>query len=84
MTFRYDPQDNSYHHDMEGSGVVCSAVDILPTEFAREVKVTHLLSFNSLSFAKLCSGCHERYANCVCVPHSNNIFGYKIGFPTLW
>ncbi|KAL2503389.1 lysine-ketoglutarate reductase/saccharopine dehydrogenase bifunctional enzyme [Forsythia ovata] len=34
--FRYDPLDNSYHHDMEGSGLICSAVDILPTEFARE------------------------------------------------
>ncbi|KAG6428524.1 hypothetical protein SASPL_112776 [Salvia splendens] len=33
---RYDPDDNSYHHDMEGSGIICSAVDILPTEFARE------------------------------------------------
>ncbi|XP_022888117.1 alpha-aminoadipic semialdehyde synthase [Olea europaea var. sylvestris] len=34
--FRYDPFDDSYHHDMEGSGLICSAVDILPTEFARE------------------------------------------------
>ncbi|KAI3443496.1 hypothetical protein Pfo_000161 [Paulownia fortunei] len=33
---RYDPHDNSYHHGMEGNGVICSAVDILPTEFARE------------------------------------------------
>ncbi|KAK4414933.1 Alpha-aminoadipic semialdehyde synthase, partial [Sesamum alatum] len=33
---RYDPNDNSYHHDMAGDGVICSAVDILPTEFARE------------------------------------------------
>ncbi|KAL0338828.1 UNVERIFIED_CONTAM: Alpha-aminoadipic semialdehyde synthase [Sesamum angustifolium] len=33
---RYDPNDNSYHHDMVGDGVICSAVDILPTEFARE------------------------------------------------
>ncbi|KAK6147532.1 hypothetical protein DH2020_018444 [Rehmannia glutinosa] len=33
---RYDPNDNSYHHDMEGNGIICSAVDILPTEFARE------------------------------------------------
>ncbi|KAG8376285.1 hypothetical protein BUALT_Bualt09G0047300 [Buddleja alternifolia] len=33
---RYDPHDNSYHHEMEGDGVICSAVDILPTEFARE------------------------------------------------
>ncbi|KAL0374639.1 UNVERIFIED_CONTAM: Alpha-aminoadipic semialdehyde synthase [Sesamum radiatum] len=33
---RYDPNDNSYHHDMAGEGVICSAVDILPTEFARE------------------------------------------------
>ncbi|XP_056692551.1 alpha-aminoadipic semialdehyde synthase isoform X2 [Spinacia oleracea] len=27
---------DSYHNDMEGSGVICSAVDILPTEFAKE------------------------------------------------
>ncbi|KAL2250978.1 alpha-aminoadipic semialdehyde synthase [Sesamum indicum] len=33
---RYDPNDNSYHHDMVGDGVICSAIDILPTEFARE------------------------------------------------
>ncbi|KAL0346824.1 UNVERIFIED_CONTAM: Alpha-aminoadipic semialdehyde synthase [Sesamum calycinum] len=33
---RYNPNDNSYHHDMVGDGVICSAVDILPTEFARE------------------------------------------------
>lgn len=34
--FRYDPVKDSYHQDMEGDGVVCSAVDILPTEFAKE------------------------------------------------
>lgn len=34
--FRYDPSNDSYYHDMEGSGVICSAVDILPTEFAKE------------------------------------------------
>ncbi|KAJ7980507.1 Lysine-ketoglutarate reductase/saccharopine dehydrogenase [Quillaja saponaria] len=34
--FRYDPINDSYHYDMEGSGVVCLAVDILPTEFAKE------------------------------------------------
>uniref|UniRef100_A0A5B7CDN9 Putative alpha-aminoadipic semialdehyde synthase isoform X2 n=1 Tax=Davidia involucrata TaxID=16924 RepID=A0A5B7CDN9_DAVIN len=34
--FRYDPLRNSYHHDMDGNGVICSAVDILPTEFAKE------------------------------------------------
>lgn len=34
---RYDPVKDSYHQDMEGDGVVCSAVDILPTEFAKEV-----------------------------------------------
>ncbi|CAL1408934.1 unnamed protein product [Linum trigynum] len=34
--FRYDPENDSYHHDMEGSGVICSSVDILPTEFAKE------------------------------------------------
>lgn len=34
--FRFDPWTNSYHYDMEGNGVICSAVDILPTEFAKE------------------------------------------------
>lgn len=37
MVFRYDPVKDSYQQDMEGDGVVCSAVDILPTEFAKEV-----------------------------------------------
>ncbi|KAM0874703.1 hypothetical protein ACQ4PT_037255 [Festuca glaucescens] len=34
--FRYDPSTNLYHDDMEGNGVICLAVDILPTEFSRE------------------------------------------------
>lgn len=34
--FRYDPLINSYCHDMEGNGIICLAVDILPTEFAKE------------------------------------------------
>ncbi|CAL5375673.1 hypothetical protein CsSME_00008955 [Camellia sinensis var. sinensis] len=34
--FRYDPFNNSYHHDMDGNGLICLAVDILPTEFAKE------------------------------------------------
>ncbi|CAL0306925.1 unnamed protein product [Lupinus luteus] len=34
--FRYDPITDSYHDDMEGDGVLCLAVDILPTEFAKE------------------------------------------------
>ncbi|KAG9144913.1 hypothetical protein Leryth_024026 [Lithospermum erythrorhizon] len=34
--FRYDPLNNSYHSNMDGSGVLCSSVDILPTEFAKE------------------------------------------------
>lgn len=37
MVFRYDPMKDSYHQDMEGDGVVCSAVDIFPTEFAKRV-----------------------------------------------
>ncbi|CAJ1940610.1 unnamed protein product [Sphenostylis stenocarpa] len=32
----YDPITNSYHDDMDGNGVICLAVDILPTEFAKE------------------------------------------------
>ncbi|KAI4344673.1 hypothetical protein L6164_011872 [Bauhinia variegata] len=34
--FRYDPLTDTYHNDMEGNGLVCLAVDILPTEFAKE------------------------------------------------
>lgn len=34
--FRYDPSTNLCHDDMEGDGVICLAVDILPTEFSRE------------------------------------------------
>ncbi|XP_078157714.1 lysine-ketoglutarate reductase/saccharopine dehydrogenase bifunctional enzyme isoform X2 [Carex rostrata] len=34
--FRYDPYTDSYHDDMTSNGVVCLAVDILPTEFSRE------------------------------------------------
>ncbi|KAJ4708727.1 Alpha-aminoadipic semialdehyde synthase [Melia azedarach] len=34
--FRYDPTDDSYHHDMEGNGIICSVVDNLPTEFPKE------------------------------------------------
>lgn len=36
--FRFDPAKNSYCHDMDGDGVICMAVDILPTEFAKEVR----------------------------------------------
>ncbi|RVW28650.1 Alpha-aminoadipic semialdehyde synthase [Vitis vinifera] len=36
IIFRYDPFNDSYHHDMEGKGVICASVDILPTEFAKE------------------------------------------------
>ncbi|WCJ42897.1 Alpha-aminoadipic semialdehyde synthase [Euphorbia peplus] len=34
--FRYDPLNDSYHNDIEGKGVICSSVDILPTQFAKE------------------------------------------------
>ncbi|KAL9261363.1 Alpha-aminoadipic semialdehyde synthase-like protein [Drosera capensis] len=34
--FRYDPLSETYHFDMDGNGVICSAVDNLPTEFAKE------------------------------------------------
>ncbi|XP_038710883.1 alpha-aminoadipic semialdehyde synthase isoform X2 [Tripterygium wilfordii] len=34
--FRYDHLSGRYHHDMEGNGVICLAVEILPTEFAKE------------------------------------------------
>lgn len=42
--FRYDHISDLYHHDLEGNGVICSAVDILPTEFAKEVNGTFLFS----------------------------------------
>ncbi|GAY37557.1 hypothetical protein CUMW_029940 [Citrus unshiu] len=32
----YDPLSDSYHDDLEGNGLVCQAVDTLPTEFAKE------------------------------------------------
>ncbi|KAJ1281347.1 hypothetical protein BS78_04G299100 [Paspalum vaginatum] len=34
--FRYDPSTDSYYDDVEGDGVTCLAVDILPTEFSKE------------------------------------------------
>ncbi|XP_078429524.1 lysine-ketoglutarate reductase/saccharopine dehydrogenase bifunctional enzyme isoform X4 [Wolffia australiana] len=34
--FRYNAMTNSYHDDMAGDGVICLAVDILPTEFPKE------------------------------------------------
>ncbi|KAL0891443.1 hypothetical protein Bca101_015426 [Brassica carinata] len=34
--FRFNPVNNSYYNDMDGDGVLCMAVDILPTEFAKE------------------------------------------------
>ncbi|CAN8327160.1 unnamed protein product [Cochlearia groenlandica] len=34
--FRFNPLNNSYYNDMDGDGVICMAVDILPTEFAKE------------------------------------------------
>ncbi|MQM08195.1 hypothetical protein Taro_041051 [Colocasia esculenta] len=37
--FRYDPITDSYHDDMEGDGVICLAVEILPTEFPKEASL---------------------------------------------
>ncbi|XP_058216338.1 alpha-aminoadipic semialdehyde synthase isoform X2 [Rhododendron vialii] len=34
--FRYDPFTDSYNQDTDGNGLICLAVDILPTEFAKE------------------------------------------------
>lgn len=34
--FRYNPFADSYHDDMDGDGLICLAVDNLPTEFSRE------------------------------------------------
>lgn len=44
IVVRYDPITDSYHDDMEGNGVICLAVDILPTEFAKEVKEYNVTS----------------------------------------
>ncbi|KAG6488659.1 hypothetical protein ZIOFF_049908 [Zingiber officinale] len=44
--FRYDPFTDSYHDNMERDGLICLAVDILPTEFSREASnhFGHILS----------------------------------------
>ncbi|CAH8320965.1 unnamed protein product [Eruca vesicaria subsp. sativa] len=34
--FRFNHVNNSYYNNMDGDGVICMAVDILPTEFAKE------------------------------------------------
>ncbi|VVB10580.1 unnamed protein product [Arabis nemorensis] len=34
--FRYNTVNNSYYDDMDGDGILCMAIDILPTEFAKE------------------------------------------------
>ncbi|WJX90865.1 hypothetical protein P8452_72719 [Trifolium repens] len=57
--FRYDAITDSYHDDMDGNGVICLAVDILPTEFAKEASqyfgnvlsqfVTHLASATDIT-----------------------------------
>jgi len=40
---RYDPLTNTYHEDMNGEGVIFLAVDILPTEVAKEFWVAWIL-----------------------------------------
>jgi hypothetical protein len=42
IVVRYDAITDSYHDDMDGNGVICLAVDILPTEFAKEVSALHI------------------------------------------
>ncbi|CAH8274505.1 unnamed protein product [Arabidopsis lyrata] len=34
--FRFNPSNNSYYDDMDGDGVICMAIETLPTEFAKE------------------------------------------------
>lgn len=49
IVVRYDPITDSYHDDMEGNGVICLAVDTLPTEFAKEVGAfSFAISFTSI------------------------------------
>ncbi|KAF2304234.1 hypothetical protein GH714_028771 [Hevea brasiliensis] len=48
--FRYDPLNDSYHHDMEGNGVIYSSVDNLPTQFAKESEET--TKFNSVKLQR--------------------------------
>ena len=51
--YRFNPTNNSYYQDMDGDGVLCMAVDILPTEFAKEVRRLELCSIWN-DFEKLC------------------------------
>ncbi|XP_038710591.1 alpha-aminoadipic semialdehyde synthase-like isoform X2 [Tripterygium wilfordii] len=37
--FRYDAVNDTYHDNMDGEGILCSVVDNLPTQFAREASV---------------------------------------------
>lgn len=45
--FRFNPSNNSYYDDMDGDGVLCMAIDILPTEFAKEVRKITVLVLGS-------------------------------------
>ena len=41
--------NNSYYQDMDGNGLLCMAVDILPTEFAKEVIRLQFLVLKNVS-----------------------------------
>lgn len=47
---RYDAITDTYHEDMDGNGVICLAVDILPTEFAKEVSVFSSFSNSCMKY----------------------------------
>ncbi|KAL6911598.1 hypothetical protein ACP4OV_000403 [Aristida adscensionis] len=74
--FRYDPFTNSYHDDMEGDGVICLAVDILPTEFSKEAS-QHFGDILSKFVASLASAKGlvdlPSYLRRACIAHSGRL-----------
>ncbi|KAK3159292.1 hypothetical protein QOZ80_2AG0148270 [Eleusine coracana subsp. coracana] len=74
--FRYNPSTNSYHDDMEGDGVICLAVDILPTEFSKEAS-QHFGDMLSKFVANLASakGLVElpSYLRRACIAHAGRL-----------
>lgn len=56
--FRFNPTNNSYYQDMDGDGVLCMAVDILPTEFAKEVNI-RLQFFSTWNDSKVGKNCTD-------------------------
>ncbi|XP_062220509.1 alpha-aminoadipic semialdehyde synthase-like isoform X2 [Phragmites australis] len=74
--FRYDASTHSYHDDMEGDGVVCLAVDILPTEFSKEAS-QHFGDMLSKFVASLASAKRlvelPSYLRIACIAHAGRL-----------